>query len=458
MDNVNSPDNSGDRRIYSVFELTQSIKSLLEGRFAFVWISGEISNYRMPSSGHCYFTLKDDRAQINAVMFKGQKRNLNFDLEDGQTIIGLGRLSVYEPRGTYQIILEYIEPKGVGALQLAFEQLKKRLFDEGLFDDRYKKPLPIMPRKISLVTSPTGAVVHDMMNVIFRRFPNIHIEIVPVKVQGTGAVDEIVRALQLLDERYDTDLIIVARGGGSLEDLQAFNSEAVARAVFDARIPVVSAVGHEIDYTIADFVADLRAPTPSAAAELTVPLKKDLCQRHINATNALKSNMTNHLNRKRLALNQISKWLIDPRKGVYDLRLRMDDLHSRLIRLTFRGVRQKKEQLKWRTNALISNNPNSLITKLKERNDVLIEKLLIFFDKFLNDNRHRLRELSVRINALNPAAILDRGYSITRTIPGAVVIRYAEEVSVQQKVEVVLAKGSLVCHVERKRTDGEKNF
>ncbi len=457
MDNLNPPEKTGDRRIYSIFELTQSIKSLLEGRFAFVWISGEISNYRMPSSGHCYFTLKDDRAQINAVMFKGQKRNINFDLEDGLSIIGLGRISVYEPRGTYQIILEYIEPKGVGALQLAFERLKKRLFAEGLFDEKNKQPLPFMPRKISLVTSPTGAVVHDMIHIIGRRFPNMHIEIVPVNVQGAGAVDEIVHALQLLDERSDTDLIILARGGGSLEDLQAFNSEAVARAVFSVRIPVVSAVGHEIDYTISDFVADLRAPTPSAAAELAVPLKKDLCQKAADARDALKITMLTYLDKKRLVLNQTSKRLIDPKKNVFNLRLRTDDLNSRLIRFAALGIRQKKEQLKWRRNVLISYNPDKLLIKLKEKVDLFTEKQLIFIDKLINNKKHGIRELCAKINALNPESILDRGYSITRTIPGAVVVRHAGEVAVQQQVEVVLAKGSLICHVERTRTDGEKN-
>jgi exodeoxyribonuclease VII large subunit len=457
MDNLNSPDKPGDRRIYSVFELTQSIKSLLEGRFAFVWISGEISNYRMPSSGHCYFTLKDDRAQINAVMFKGQKRSLNFDLEDGLTIIGLGRISVYEPRGTYQIILEYIEPKGVGALQLAFERLKKHLFDEGLFDEKNKQPLPFMPRKISLVTSPTGAVVHDMIHIICRRFPNMNIEIVPVRVQGTGAVDEIVRALQLLDERSDTDLIILARGGGSLEDLQAFNSEAAARAIFDVRIPIISAVGHEIDYTISDFVADLRAPTPSAAAELAVPLKKDFCRKVADATGALRTRMLTYLNKKRLVLNQTSKRLIDPKKNVFNLRLRIDDLNSRLVRFAALSIRQRKEQLKWRNNVLISNNPGKLLIKLKEKNDILSEKQLIFIDKLINNKKYVIRELCAKINALNPESILDRGYSITRTIPGAVVVRHAEKVAVQQQVEVILAKGSLICHVERTRTDGEKN-
>ncbi len=254
------------RRVYAVSELTSKVKGLLEEKFSFIWITGEISNFRVPASGHYYFLLKDEKSRINALMFRPQIQNLTFEPGDGMQIIGLGRLSVYSPQGTYQIILEYIEPKGVGALRIAFEQLKKHLFKEGLFDEQYKKSLPFLPKKISIVTSPTGAVVHDIIHIVDRRFPNVHIEIVPAKVQGEGAEDEIISGINLVNTRNDTDVAIIARGGGSLEDLNAFNSEAVARAIFASEIPVISAVGHETDFTIADFVSDLRAPTPSAAA------------------------------------------------------------------------------------------------------------------------------------------------------------------------------------------------
>ena len=266
------------RKVYTVSELNAVIKSLLEQRFPFVWIVGEISNFKIPLSGHYYFTLKDEASQINAVMFRGQHRQLKFEPEDGMRVTGLGRLSVYEPRGAYQILLEYLEPSGVGGLQIAYEKLKARLAEEGLFDQQYKKPIPFLPHKIALITSPSGAVVHDMLNIIDRRFPNMQIEVFPVKVQGTGAEDEITEALEMLNDRSGVDVAILARGGGSLEDLQAFNSEHVARAIFAARIPIIAAIGHETDYTIADFVADLRAPTPSAAAELAVPVKFELLQ------------------------------------------------------------------------------------------------------------------------------------------------------------------------------------
>jgi len=242
---------------------------------------------------------------------------LKFELDDGLSITGLGRISLYEPRGTYQLIFEYLEPKGIGALQIAFEQLKDRLTSEGLFDDKYKKPLPFLPKKISLITSPTGAVVHDILKIISRRFDNLFIEIVPVKVQGENAEKEIVQALELLNTLNDTDIIILARGGGSLEDLNAFNSENVARAVFSVKIPVVSAIGHETDFTISDFVADLRAPTPSAAAELVVPSKDELKRRHEDIFSKLKSNIWQHIEKHRYVLAQVSKSLIDPINQIF---------------------------------------------------------------------------------------------------------------------------------------------
>ncbi|MGD2037635.1 MAG: exodeoxyribonuclease VII large subunit, partial [Desulfobacterales bacterium] len=281
------------RKIYTVSELNAQIKSLLEEQFPFVWIVGEVSNFRTPLSGHFYFTLKDDASQISAVMFRGQQRQLKFQPEDGMRITGMGRLSVYEPRGTYQIILEYLEPSGIGALQIAFEKLKSRLADEGLFDERHKKAIPFLPHKIALITSPSGAAVHDMLNIIDRRFPNVNIQVFGVKVQGDGAEAEIAAALEQLNQQTDIDVAILARGGGSLEDLQAFNSESVARAVYASEIPTICGIGHETDYTIADFVADLRAPTPSAAAELAVPVKSELLQRLNDLSVDLSYRMTN---------------------------------------------------------------------------------------------------------------------------------------------------------------------
>ena len=433
--------------IYTVSQLNADIKLLLEEKFPFVWISGEISNHKMPGSGHIYFTLKDENSQISSVMFKGQNQNLKFELEDGLRITGLGRISLYEPRGTYQIIFEYLEPKGIGALQIAFEQLKDRLASEGLFDNKYKKPLPFLPKKISLITSPTGAVVHDILKIIDRRFPNLFIEIVPVKVQGENAEKEIVQALKLLNTRNVTDVIILARGGGSLEDLNAFNSENVARAVFAAKIPVVSAIGHETDFTISDFVADLRAPTPSTAAELVVPSKDELKRRHEDIFSKLKSNIWQHIEKHRYILAQVSKLLVDPKRKVQDLRLKTDELTTRLTKILLNRINQKREQVKLWKELFYINNPLGSIANLNDKLKVNTDKLTILNDIYLNNKRSLLRENTGRLYALNPTAILKRGYSITRTIPDSAVVKTAHSVSVGQNLEVILGKGSLVVNV-----------
>ena len=452
---MNSNSNNGkiEQRIYTVSELTLSIKSLLEEKFPFVWISGEISNFRKPVSGHFYFTLKDENAQINAVMFRGQNRNLKFNAKDGLSVVGLGRISVYEPRGNYQIIFEHLEPIGIGALQISFEQLKAKLSEQGLFDEKHKKPLPFLPKKISIITSPTGSVVHDILKIIYRRFPNLHIEIIPVKVQGDGAEKEIASAFELLNLRADTkdsaDVAILARGGGSIEDLAAFNSETVARAVFASKIPVISAIGHETDFTISDFVADLRAPTPSAAAELAVNKKDDLVRRCIEITRLLTSCFFNKIERFRTQINETSKRLIDPKKKIQDLRLRIDDLTSRLIRLFENSLRLRRERLVWRVNSLHANNPLIQIKKINEKLQQNNDNLLIYIKIYLDDKYSILREFAAKLNALSPLSILARGYSITRTIPDAVVVMDAKETSKGQDLEVIVAKGSLICRVER---------
>ena len=446
------------REIYTVSQLNAAIKSLLEEQFPFVWLVGEISNFRIPVSGHFYFTLKDDASQINAVMFRGQQRQLKFEPEDGMRITGMGRLSVYEPRGTYQIILEYMEPSGVGALQIAYEKLKTRLAEEGLFDEKYKQAIPFLPQKIALVTSPSGAVVHDMLNVIDRRFSNMNIQIFPVKVQGDGAEDEIVAALELLNQRADADVAILARGGGSLEDLQAFNTERVARAVFASEIPIISAVGHETDYTIVDFVADLRAPTPSAAAELVVPVKNQLFQLVKDESAELGYRMLNRVERLRLNLMDVTKRLVDPRKQIQDWRLRLDDFTSRLNRQTSILLDHKIERLKWWQDRLVAHSPKSQIYNL----NVIVKQysfnLLKIFNKNLEKKLAWLGELTARLETLSPIAILERGYSITRTIPDLKVVRNPKSVSINQDLEVMVAKGSLTCRVKEKSENGPKNF
>ena len=336
------------RHILTVSELTSQIKSQLETKFPFIWITGEISNFRVPVSGHFYFSLKDSRSQINAVMFRGQNAQLIFEPEDGMQINGLGRISLYEPRGTYQIILEYMEPSGVGALQVAFEQLKQKLSSQGLFNDEHKQSIPFLPNKICVITSLTGSVIHDIIRVLNRRFGNIPLEIIPAKVQGDDAEKELIDAIRLLNERCEADVAIIARGGGSLEDLQPFNTEGLAREIFASKIPIISAVGHETDYTLADFVADLRVPTPSAAAEIVVPLKTDLERQCIELHRKLVSTFSNYLRFQKTYLREFSRRLIDPRKQIQDLRLRTDDLCNRLIRACCQDIRHRRELLRWR--------------------------------------------------------------------------------------------------------------
>ena len=446
------------RKIYTVSELNANIKSLLEEQFPFVWIVGEISNFRTPLSGHFYFTLKDAESQLNAVMFRGQQQQLKFRPEDGMRITGMGRLSVYEPRGTYQVILEYLEPSGIGALQVAFEKLKTRLADEGLFDEKHKKTIPFLPHKIALVTSPSGAVVHDMLNIIDRRFSNMNIQVFPVKVQGNGAEDEIVAALKQLNRQAGVDVAILARGGGSLEDLHAFNSESVARAVFASEIPIISAIGHETDYTIADFVADLRAPTPSAAAELAVPIKSELLQNLKDISVDLKYRMTNTIDRLRFNLTDMSQRLADPRKQIEDWRLRMDDYTSRLIRHSRIILDRQKERFQWFKDRLVNISPSRQAHNLKVIVEQNTYKLLKTFTKNIDNKSARLRELSVQLETLSPIAILKRGYSITRTIPDLNLVLDPKLVSIDQDLQVIVAKGTLTCRVKGKSENGPENI
>ena len=442
--------------IYTVSELTRKIKAILEQNFPFIWISGEISNFRMPSSGHFYFTLKDETSQIQTVMFRGQNQNLKFVPEDGTSVTGLGRVSVFEPRGSYQVILEYLEPKGVGALQVAFEQLKKKLDDEGLFDEQYKKPLPFLPEKIGLITSPTGAVVHDILHIIKRRFPGIPIDIVPVKVQGDGAIAAIVAAVELLNRLRSVNVIILARGGGSLEDLQAFNSEAVARAIFVSEIPIISAVGHETDYTISDFAADLRAPTPSAAAELVVPIKGDLYRKINELKYFIILNLQRYIKNYRSQVGSLRERLADPKKKVIDHRLKLDEDTGRLIRAMMNQVQMRRERLAWRFDKLSYNNPSFYVTKLNEKLNVISALLHQSIRSCVSSRQARLREVNAKLDSLNPTAILARGFSITRTLPETIIVRDSATVSRGQALEIVLARGSLTCDVKEKFKNGKK--
>jgi exodeoxyribonuclease VII large subunit len=451
------PLNETQKVIYSVSELTAKIKSVLEAGFPFVWICGEVSNLRIPSSGHCYFTLKDDSAQIAAVVFRGQYRQTRIDIEDGMSIVGLGRISVYEPRGNYQIILEYLEPAGLGALQLAFEKLKKRLAAEGYFDPKHKKPIPFIPSKISVITSPSGAVVHDILTILNRRFQNLHIEIVPVSVQGPRAEAEICSALNLVNQRADSDVIILARGGGSLEDLQAFNSETVAKAIFSSVIPIISAVGHETDTTIADFVADVRAPTPSAAAELVVPEKDALLRHKSNLEQALQRSFSKQFEKLNLNFKQINIRLKNPRKKIQEKWLRLDDLGGRLARSVTVHIQHTTDRLGWLVHRLDTGSPLAQIQKIDYKFELINGNLFKVLSKIISTNIFIIREITTKLNALNPLSILDRGYSITRTLTEKRIVKHPDQVSLKDDVEVLLAGGTLLCNIQGKSTHGKEN-
>ena len=439
-----------DNKIYSITELTNEIKKILEDHYPFIWVYGEISNLNIPSSGHLYFTLKDINSRINAIIFKGQYRNIKFTPENGMSVIGFGRLSLYESRGTYQIIFEYLEPKGIGSLQLAFEQLKSRLFAEGIFDEIHKKKLPFLPNIISIITSTTGSVLFDILNVINRRYQNIHIQIIPVKVQGESSENDIVNGIGLLNEYGNADVAIIARGGGSLEEMQSFNSESVARAIFESKIPIISAIGHDTDFTIADFVSDYRASTPSVAAEIAVPLKNDLLINIKKLTTSLISNFIRFNKEYRISFDNLLKRLKDPKRKVQDLIIRNDDLYNRLSRTSMVLIKQLRSCIYWRYDKLLSNSPVRHIPNNNEYNKLLLLNLFKSFNTLIGRSRYTLNEYSSKLKALSPVAILQRGYSITRTIPDRHIITDSKNVDIDQKLEVMVAKGTIICRVERK--------
>jgi len=366
------------------------------------------------------------------------------------SVIGFGRLSLYESRGTYQIVFEYLEPKGVGSLQLAFEQLKSRLFAEGLFDEIHKKKLPFLPNIISIITSITGSVLFDILNVINRRYQNIHIQIIPVKVQGESSEKDIVNGIKILNEYGNADVAIIARGGGSLEEMQSFNSESVARAIYESKIPIISAIGHDTDFTIADFVSDYRAPTPSVAAEIAVPPKNDLLINIQKLTTSLISNYIRYNKECRTRFDNMLKRLKDPKRKVQDLIIRNDDLYNRILRISMILIKQLRSCMYWRYDKLLSNNPVKYISNNNEYNKLLLLNLFKSFNTIIGRNRYILSEYSSKLQALSPVAILQRGYSITRTIPDKHIITDSKNVKIDQKLEVMVAKGTIICRVERK--------
>ena len=454
---MQDPINRAARNIFTVSQLTENIKLLLEDNFSMVWISGETSNLRIPPSGHAYFTLKDSKAQISAVMFRGQKRQLKFALDDGMMLVGLGRISVYPPRGNYQIILEYAEPQGVGALQVAFEQLKQKLEDEGLFSEHHKKVLPLLSKRIGVITSPSGSVVQDILKVLKRRFNNLIIDIYPVRVQGSDSVAEIVQAIEFANRLNRNDALIIARGGGSLEDLAPFNSEEAARAIFASSIPVISAVGHETDYTIADFVSDLRAPTPSVAAEIVAPLKSELKLRIDELKQRCERSIVNKCIKLREQQIQMSRLVVHPGKKVQDIRVHLDNLQGRLERAFRVLLQERKSQLNRSTIGLSNKNPVNYINMYRSKIEISLSKLLQGIRKNYHHISERYKTAEAVLSAVNPSAVLKRGYSITRTLPDLKIVTDAEEMTPGQLLEVQLAKGKLDVSVIQQKVNHMSN-
>ena len=404
MQNSKWKERKEKEKIYTVSEITSRIKQTIEVYFTAVWVEGEISNLRRPSSGHLYFTLKDEKAELKTVMFRFANKKLKFKLDNGLQVLIYGGLTVYEKRGEYQISAVEVEPKGLGALQLAFEQLKKRLEKEGLFAPIHKKPIPVLPRRIGVITSATGAAIRDIIHLINLRSANVRILLNPVRVQGEGAAEEIARAIGELNEIGGMDVIILGRGGGSVEDLWAFNEEIVARSIFDSRIPIISAVGHEIDYTISDFAADLRAATPSHAAELVIGRREEL-------------------------ENCLAQFVFRLKSAI---RNKFDSLKNR-----FQIARQ----------SYAFRIPLGLTEQYGQRIDDSTARIKVILGQRLEILKEKLGAFSGRLEALSPLGVLSRGYSLALKLPERTSIREAETLRINDSIEVIVHRGKFTSKV-----------
>jgi exodeoxyribonuclease VII large subunit len=442
-----------ERRIMTVSELTGKIRDLLAKNFTDITVQGEISNCREAQSGHIYFTLKDDRAQVRCVFFKQQQRGIKFRPEDGLQMTVRGSISVYETRGEYQIYVENLEPIGLGALQLAFQQLKKRLEAEGLFDPARKKLLPLLPSRIGIITSPRGAAVRDVVRILTRRFPNVHLTVYPVRVQGEGSAEEIVKALKFFNAKKIVDVLILARGGGSMEDLWSFNEEIVARAIFASEIPVISGVGHETDFTIADFVADLRASTPSAAAELVVQTRAEFDKHLADLRETLASLVRYRLLELSRRVHEISarRGFRRPLDLLRQQRQRADEMTSRLAL----GLRARLEQSRKRFTAahlrIASFDFRVKISAFRLRLERRSAELGVRAERLLRNKRDRLEKLSLQLQERSPLRVLERGYAIATDAAGNL-LRSTESVALGDTVAIQLHRGKLSTEVKRKES------
>ena len=434
--------------IYTVSGLTREIRQRLEAAFPLVWVSGEISNLRRPSSGHYYFTLKDEGAQLRAVFFKGNHLHQRFKPQEGGQVLCRGRIAVYDPRGEYQLVVDYLEPLGWVALAQAFEALKARLQAEGLFAPEQKKPLPFLPRRLALITSPTGAAVRDFLGLLQQRFAGVEVLIRPVKVQGPAAAGEIAGALDDLGAYPGVDVIVLARGGGSLEDLWPFNEEIVARAIHRCPAPVISAVGHEVDFTIADFVADVRAATPSAAVELALPDKAELNLRLARLQFSLSAALKTRLAAARQQLTLTSRLLPDLRRVLTDLRLMLDGHGDTLVRRLKRGLDSSRRQLQADRARVYLLSPRRGLLFARRRLKGAEENLGRGWQRKIKERQRHLEYLRSHLQQLNPLAILERGYAVATRLPEGGVIRDAGQIPLGAAIRVRVARGRLDCEVK----------
>ena len=441
------------QEIISVSEINRRAKSILEENFPFVWIQGEVSNFFSAASGHWYFSLKDESSEIRCAMFANKSHRITFEPKDGDHLVLNGTLSIFEGRGQYQIIVEHIELAGEGALLKAFEELKKKLLTEGLFDDSLKKKLPSYPRNIAVVTSPDGAVIQDIINVLSRRSPFFNLTVVPTLVQGEKAAPLICEALNKASNLENIDLIILARGGGSIEDLWAFNNEEVARAIVNCPIPLVSAVGHETDFTISDFVADIRAPTPSIAAEIISQPYSELKETLEGYQSYLLKSVESQFDSQRTRITNLIKRIRHPGDKLREIGQKVDYLETALIQEMHQKVSFKKNQLNLTQLSLQQNSPQNKVKEAKVYLQNASKDLLKAFNLKIERKRKLLGELVATIEAVSPLSVLARGYSIISTEPEGKILSSSNQVKIGQTISAVLNKGSIKAEVKSKDKD-----
>lgn len=450
---TDSPADAPDSEIFTVSRLNREARRILESGFPLLWVAGELSNLARPGSGHMYFSLKDEQAQVDCAMFRRSNQQLGFQPEDGDQVLVQARVSLFEPRGRFQLIVEKMEAAGEGILRRRFEELKKKLHAEGLFDEEHKQALPALPRSIGIVTSPTGAAVRDILKVLARRFPAVPVIIYPTRVQGEAATAEIVSAIEQASARRDVEVLIVARGGGSLEDLWCFNEEAVARAIYACPLPVVSGVGHEVDFTIADLVADLRAPTPSGAAEMVVPdrdeLLRTLAARERQLSTLLKR-LWKDYSEEMVDLNRRLR-LMHPGAVVLQLQQRTDEMSRLLVNGMRNSLEYRRLNLATATQGLRAAAPLDQLRRRLDRARALAQSLGNATKSRLAATGSRFAVATGNLNAVSPLATLERGYAIVRDAKTGEVLRGVETVKPGDRIEAQLAHGSLVAGVEKVR-------